>query len=101
MLSWIPVFGYCPSCGQSKLMVPEGGGAVLCHHFGCEEPTAAHDILGDSETSHMVTIRPKDFTLRHPLIERIDNRLMDCTVNQMLVDLDTPPPPGEYRVKML
>lgn len=97
----IHVLGYCPSCGRDRLFVPESGGAILCAHHGCPEPTAAHDILSDREMQHIAVIREKDFTLRHPLIERLDDRLMECRVNQMLVDLGTPPEPGEYLVTML
>lgn len=97
----VHVLGYCPSCGQDSLFVPKGGGAIMCQLSGCFERTAAHDILGDQETQHIAVIREKDFTLRHPLFERIDNRLMECKVHQMLADLGTPPEPGEYRVRML
>lgn len=99
-MSPVPILGYCPACGQSKLFVPDTGGAVLCHHHGCPEPTAAHGILGDHETQHVAVVREKDFTLRHPLIERLDDRLLECRVHQMLVDLGAKLEPGVYRVTM-
>jgi Family of unknown function (DUF6085) len=95
----IRVLGYCPACGQDKLFVPKNGGAVLCHHMECPEPTAAHDILADRETQHVVTFTEKGWTLRHPLIERIEDRLMACSVHEMISELKNRPEPGTYRVK--
>jgi hypothetical protein len=79
-------------------MVPEIGGAILCHHYGCPEPTAAHDILGDHETEHVVEFTTEGWTLRHPLIERIDDRLMSCAVGEMVAALKNGPEPGRYRL---
>jgi hypothetical protein len=99
----VRVLGYCPSCGQDKLTVAASGGAIVCHHFGCAEPTAVHDILRDREVQHIVTFTEDGWTLRHPLIERIDDRLVNCDVHEMLAELTQTDrlEPGRWRVSML
>lgn len=92
------IHGYCPACGSGTLFVGDGG-HVTCSLAGCPEPDAADSILADPETQHIVQIDETDFTVRHPLIERVAERLMDCDLHARLAAMSGPPVrPGRYRV---
>jgi hypothetical protein len=101
MTSRLKIKGFCPACGEGSL-VPGGTGTnrdLHCTSKHCPRPSAAHEILADSEIHHLVDIGHTAFSLRHPLWERLDNRLLDCPVYRSL-SLGTRPPlePGKYRV---
>jgi len=91
------VNGHCPmGCGQT-LAVGEGG-YVTCTFWDCPKPTAVSDILGDSEIEHIVKIGHSDFTIQHPLCERLDFDLFQCPLAAYLANLNgRPVPPGRYR----
>jgi hypothetical protein len=93
---WIK--GHCPmGCGPT-LFVGEGG-YVTCSFNECPAPSAASDILADAETEHVVELRATDFSLKHPLRERIDGELFDCPAHEHLESLRRPPEvPGRYRM---
>ncbi len=90
--------GYCPmGCGETLFRAP--GGHVTCGYIPCPRPTAADEILGDRETEHVVTLNEYDFNLQHPLRERLDHALLDCTLHAELASSDGPPAAlGRYRV---
>lgn len=93
------VKGYCPSCGNETLFLGEGG-YVTCSLIGCENPTAASDILFDGkETCHLATFTDDAWSIKHPLIERIDNALLSCDLFTEMGGRSGPPvKPGTYRV---
>jgi Family of unknown function (DUF6085) len=91
------VQGYCPmGCGQTLFI--GAGREVTCGHLSCPRPDAAADILDDHETEHLVTFTPHDFTIKHPLRERLDDALLNCELHTYCHDLGGPPAaPGRYR----
>lgn len=94
------VQGYCPACGGESLFLGSGG-YVTCSRLDCRNPSAASDILDDRETEHVVTLWANDFSIRHPLRERLNGDLNDCKLHQQLKTLAGPPRvPGQYRVYM-
>jgi hypothetical protein len=96
-MSYPQIQGHCPACGGTSLFVAEGG-YITCSRIDCAEPDAVASILDDSEIAHVVEFREADFTIRHPLIERVDDRLMQCQLHADLVDLAGPPVQvGRYR----
>lgn len=92
------VAGWCPmGCGNTLALDPCG--SITCTNPGCPRPDAAADILGDGETEHVVQLDPHEFTVRHPLRERLDDALMTCTLHGHVKSMARPPhPPGRYRV---
>jgi hypothetical protein len=97
----IRVEGNCPmGCGRT-LHVEEATAAnkVICWGAECSDPLAAHKILGDSETEHVVRFDGGGFTVRHPLRERLGDELMNCRLHLFCVSLPGPPEgrPGTFR----
>lgn len=94
----VKVRGWCPvGCGQT-LVLGEAG-AVVCSSFDCPRPAAPDELLGDDETEHLVVLRDDEFTVRHPLRERLDDALDRCQLVRLLVAEQGPPRPvGRYRV---
>ena len=91
------VTGHCPmGCGE---LLHLRHGTVTCKSAYCPRPDAAAEILADGEVHHVVTLGEVDFTVRHPLRERLDDALLDCTVTSWLRGLDAAPQqPGVYRL---
>lgn len=95
----VRVQGFCPACGGESLILAAGG-HLACGRLDCPRPGAAGEILTDRETEHIVTFGPGDFTIRHPLRERLDDALMDCDLHEYLFHLIGPPAaPGRYRAR--
>ena len=91
------VRGHCPACGWASLFVGEGG-YLTCSRLECPRPDAAHAILADRETEHIVQFDDTGFTVRHPLRERLDDALMRCDLHLHCASLPGPPDaPGRYR----
>lgn len=94
------VVGYCPACGGNSLFLGSGG-YVTCSRIDCSNPSASSDILADRETEHVVTLHRAEFTIRHPLRERLGADLEDCKLHEQLKRMGGPPrEPGRYRVYM-
>jgi hypothetical protein len=72
----------------------------MCCWPDCPRPTAAHEILADRETEHIVDLGTEGFTLRHPLRERLDDALMDCDVHARLAAGGPPASTGRFRVRL-
>lgn len=77
----ILVAGQCPmGCGE-QLILGEGR-QLCCVHSKCPRPTAAAEILADTETGHVVTVTlDGQFAIRHPLRERLDDALLSCQLH--------------------
>lgn len=91
------VAGVCPACGSRSLFLASGG-HVTCRIVDCPNPSAVDELLTDTEIEHVVKFEPDGFTIRHPLIERIDNGLMRCELHAYCEALTGPPvQPGVYR----
>jgi len=94
------VQGYCPmGCGE-MLFLGEGG-HVTCSKLDCSNPAAVDEILGDSETLHVVVFDEEGFSIQHPLKERLEGELFDCGLHAYLRGLGGPPArPGRYRAHL-
>lgn len=92
------VSGYCPmGCGPTLFL--GSGGYVTCSLDVCPQPDAASEILADGEAHHIVKISEAEFTVRHPLRERLNDELMRCSLHAWTADHGGPPKRiGTYRV---
>lgn len=72
------VAGYCPACGQAKLLLHKVSGEVRCSNEECSRRDAVFQLLQDHEIEHVVRVDGDGFTIRHPLRERIDGDLFGC-----------------------
>lgn len=84
MIAGPEVKGHCPVCGASELFLCHG--KVVCANTSCSRPTAAHELLQDDETGHIMSVGPREFTLRHPIRERLDDALMNCQLHQHMTE---------------
>ena len=93
------VQGCCPmGCGETLVLAAEG--YVTCTRLRCPRPDAATDILADQESEHIVVFGETEFTVRHPLRERLDDALMDCELHKDIAAMAGPPVrPGTYRAR--
>jgi hypothetical protein len=80
------VHGRCPACAQETLSLGSDN-RLRCLSDGCPRPDAAHLILGDGETEHVVIFGESGWTLYHPLRERLDDGLATCRLHRYLADL--------------
>lgn len=88
---------YCPmGCGKTLYACYD---EIRCYHSDCPRPTAAHEILSEPQTDHVVQIHSGEFTLKHPLRERLDNGLFGCTLGNYLMDEKPPAFPGRYVIR--
>lgn len=94
------VAGFCPmGCGETLQLAELVGGQVVCLDENCPRPTAAAELLADRETDHIVELGETEFTVRHPLRERLDDALMECSLHRRIAGLFVPAAdPGRYRV---
>lgn len=92
--------GFCPmGCGQTLQLV---GYTVTCRAGGCPRPAAAAEILAEAETEHVVELGEHQFSVLHPLRERLDTALLVCPLadwvgRQAPADL----PRGRFRARLL
>lgn len=88
---------YCPmGCGETLYTIFSG---IRCASENCPRPNAAHEILNDSETEHVVKFEEASFSVKHPLRERLGGDLFACELHEKLRMLEEAPvPPGKYRV---
>ena len=91
------VHGFCPACGHVALTVGIDG-HITCGHPDCPQPDAVSELLADKETGHVVWLADDDFTIRHPLRERLGDELLNCQLHADLTADGPPLPPGKYRV---
>ena len=90
----------CPACRERKLHLMTSG-LIRCMNRACPSPRAAQEILEGDEGVDIVQIGESDFSILHPLRERIEGGLFDCPVNRYLASLGEPPAlPGRYRAVM-
>jgi phenylpyruvate tautomerase PptA (4-oxalocrotonate tautomerase family) len=92
------VFGFCPmGCGRTLYL--DHVGRIMCDNADCPEASSVSVLLAEIETEHIVTLREKDFTVRHPLRERLNGELEKCDLHMHCVALDpSEVVPGTYRV---
>jgi Family of unknown function (DUF6085) len=95
------VEGYCPmGCGPTLTL--GAGGCITCTHLDCPRPDAVTGLLADREAEHIVLFSETEFTVRHPLRERLDDALMECELHKDIAAMAGPPVrPGTYRARWL
>jgi uncharacterized protein DUF6085 len=100
----VQVAGCCPACGKAELAVqsytdeyPERC-LVRCQSPGCPRPMAASEILAETEIAHLLLADEEGWTLKHPLLERVEGRLFFCPVAALVRERGVPARPGVYRV---
>lgn len=95
------VAGNCPmGCGETLFV--GSGGYITCSYVRCPRPDAVSVILGERETEHVVQLKQHDFSILHPLRERLDDELLRCDLHTYLIGLDGPPrQPGRYRARLV
>lgn len=95
------VAGHCPACGKTCLFVGDGG-LLTCAWSNCPNPAAASELFDDAETEHIVWFDTAEFTIRHPLRERLGDALLDCDLHHHIAGLSGPPVrPGRYRARLV
>lgn len=91
------IYARCPACGgQDLLVAPEHSpdpvdsgayGVLRCWREECPDPDAANRLLSDAEIHHVVRFDSNGyFNVKHPLRERIDSELLDCSIHPVVVD---------------
>lgn len=95
------VRGYCPmGCGETLVLE---AARIKCIDFACPNPEAVHRILDNRETEHVVRLDYDDFSVKHPLRERIEDELFECPIFKRIAETgnsldDLLLPTGTYRV---
>jgi hypothetical protein len=82
-------------CGQTLFL-----GDLTCSSLECPKPDAAFQLLCNEEaTQHIVVFTKGDFSIKHPLRERLEDELFDCPLHRYLHSLPAAPgkaAPGKY-----
>lgn len=95
-MTHVPVVaGKCPACGTQFLSLLKG--KLWCCYRSCPRPNAAHEVLADAGTWHVVRVGETSWNARHPLIERLDDELLSCGIGDFLEQ--ERPEPGTYVVE--
>lgn len=77
----------------------------LCQRAGsCRDEAervldALVEVTGGPE--HIARFTATDFTLQHPLTERLDGTLFDCPVHAVIANLMRPPAIGDFTVTLV
>lgn len=91
------VAGYCPmGCGQTLHLWAMG--EIQCTAPDCPDRDAVTKLLSDPESDHRVRINEHDYIVKHPLRERIDGGLFNCSLHDRINLGPSDIEPGEYRV---
>lgn len=95
----VQVAGKCPmGCGET-LELNISTGEIRCTDEECPRQSAVTDLLKDPPIDHTVEIAYTGFAIKHPLHERIEDKLFDCDLQRWLEDLEgAPVSNGLYRV---
>lgn len=105
-----PIAGYCPACGN-RTLYRGFQGRVWCGNSefpstadDCPDPGAADALLNEPYTTDHIVEWSDDgdwAVVRHPLIERIAETLLNCTANQLIgsINLRYAMQPGRYRFR--
>jgi hypothetical protein len=73
----------CPACGDPLRVNYQG--VLICDAEKCPRPLAATEILSDGQgTDHIVRFESHSYSIKHPLIERCDDELLDCWVGRQV-----------------
>lgn len=94
----LPVEGRCPSCEKEELALSSSG-EIYCVDKACARPKAVTEILKNASTKHIVKLTSYNFSVQHPLIERLEDGVFECELVKELTYSSNPPKPtGVYQV---
>jgi hypothetical protein len=80
----VMVEGRCPACG-GRLHLE--GNRLACMASVCPRPTAAHEILNEPQRQdHIVSLSEDGYSVQHPLVERLDNELLNCPLSNQVAE---------------
>lgn len=85
----IHLSGHCPACGREDLVVISDAATpqVHCNSGICPDNFAASRVLQDDQIHHVVRFDDEGrFSVKHPLRERINSELLDCTVHHVVIE---------------
>lgn len=95
----LPIEGHCPmGCGQTLAVQ---GGTISCQAPECPSPGLLHEMLADHRIdTHEVAIDYGDWTMQHPLHERItiEGGLRHCPLIAYLFEMAHTLDDGQYIV---
>jgi len=93
------VQGYCPmGCGKTLYLASQG--VVECVKPDCLDPVAVTGLLWDSETEHLVHFEDDGWQAKHPMRERLGDKLLRCDIGEAVITmLKFPVKPAIYRVR--
>lgn len=81
------VKGTCPACGNQTLRYAASRLGVVCTTPGCPRPSAVNALLAIATPEHEVELRANGFSIKHPMIERIDDALFNCPLHAYLTEI--------------
>ena len=81
MTTKIRIRGFCPACGTERLIATYDD-VIRCVNPDCADRQAVAKLLAEPETDHVVHFIDGDFTIKHPLTERVN--LFTCRLHQFL-----------------
>lgn len=81
----ISIRGFCPmGCGEDTLYATAKGGYIICAGNGeddCSDPRSVSKLLSSPETDHVAMVGEYDFTIAHPMRERIGLSLLKVGID--------------------
>jgi hypothetical protein len=73
---------WCPMGCDAKLVMLTETGLLECPGKNCPDKYAVSKLLTreSATTKHIVTLHTDHWSAKHPLSERIDNKLLNCQI---------------------
>lgn len=74
---------FCPACGHRLWVDLESDGMaqLVCDYPPCPRSDAAGQILSEQQgLRHIIRVDADGYSVKHPLIERLDDALLDCAL---------------------
>lgn len=93
----VKVWGFCPyGCGQT-LIVRSDTGIIKCQKDDCPNAASVTALLIRAIPEHIVNFKDGGFSLKHPLKERVDDNLFECSIHLNIAANADPGLRGNYR----
>jgi hypothetical protein len=72
-------------------------GEITCGVPDCPNPRSIYDVLAEEQHEHRVRFFDGHFIVQHPLRERVEGTLFDCSINDWILLEEDLPVKGEFR----